>query len=228
MTSRDVHLEALTATQQRILQACAGTTSSWGTYLAGGAAVALQLGHRRSDDFDWFGPRAVPPDDLLRDVRKLGTTIEVDQNNEGTFLGRVDGVKFSVFRYRYPLLEQPLSVEGSSVASPRDIAAMKLLAITQRAVRRDYVDIHALLTQGGMSLEAMVYAFHQKFPTGDPAGVVRALNYVGDVDKGIMPEMLNRTTWEKVKKDLARAMEGFDLARALSDPHPVRASGRSR
>jgi hypothetical protein len=89
------------------------------------------------------------------------------------------------------------------------------------------VDIHALLTQGGMSLEAMVYAFRQKFPTGDPAGVVRALNYVSDVDKGVMPEMLNRTTWEKVKKDLARAMEGFDLARALSDPHPVRRPGRS-
>ena len=110
MTPRDIHLEALTATQQRILQACAGTTSSWGAYLAGGAAVALQLGHRRSDDFDWFGPRAVPPDDLLKDVRKLGSAIEVDQNSEGTFLGRVDGVKFSVFRYRYPLLEQPLAV----------------------------------------------------------------------------------------------------------------------
>ena len=226
MTIGRVHLEALTPTQRRIFQGCAKTTGAWGTYLAGGAALALQLGHRRSDDFDWFGPRAVPPADLLNDVRKLGRNIEVDQNTEGTFLGRVDGVKFSVFRYRYPLLEQPLAIEGSPVASLRDIAAMKLHAITQRAVKRDYVDIHALLAGAKLQLERMVFAFHQRFPTGDPVAVARALAYFGDVDKGVMPEMLNRTTWDKVKRDLARAMERFDLARALRGPQRSRGPDR--
>jgi hypothetical protein len=157
----------------------------------GRSRIALNFGHRRSDDFDWFGPRAVPPAELLKDVRTLGRSIEVDQNNEGTFL-----------------------------------AAMKLLAIAQRAVKRDYVDIHALLTIGGISLEAMVYAFHKKFPTGDPSTVVRALTFVGDVDKGPMPEMLNGTTWHQVKKDLARALERFDLTRALSGRHKTRGRGR--
>ncbi len=104
MNASAVHLEALTVVQRRILQACSKPTQAWGAYLAGGAAIALNFGHRRSDDFDWFGPRAVPPAELLKDVRTLGRSIEVDQNNEGTFLGHVDGVKFSVFRYRYPLL----------------------------------------------------------------------------------------------------------------------------
>ena len=201
--------------QRRILRACSKTTTAWGTYLAGGAAVALHLGHRRSDDFDWFGPRALPPEDLLKDIRTLGRTIEIDQNSEGTFLGRVDGVKFSVFRYRYALLEPAPKIEGCPVASLRDIAAMKLLAVTQRAVKRDYVDIHALLVLGKMSLDAMVDAFHQKFPTGDPSAAVRALAYFGDVDSGPMPEMLGDITWDKIKKDLARAAERFDLTRAL-------------
>jgi hypothetical protein len=213
-----VHLKALTVAQRRILRACSKPTQAWGAYLAGGAAIALNLGHRRSDDFDWFGPRAVPPAELLEDVRTLGRTIEVDQNDEGTFLGHVDGVKFSVFRYRYPLLAETIAVEGCQLASLEDIAAMKLLAVAQRAVKRDYVDIHALLTLGGLSLEAMVHAFHEKFPTGDPSVVFRALAHAGDADKGPMPEMLNGTTWEQVKKDLTGALEGFDRSRARKGP----------
>jgi hypothetical protein len=220
------HLEALTAVQRRILQACSKPTQAWGAYLAGGAAIALNFGHRRSDDFDWFGPRAVPPEELLKDVRTLGRSIEVDQNNEGTFLGHVDGVKFSVFRYRYPLLADTTAVQGCQLASLEDIAAMKLLAIAQRAVKRDYVDIHALLTIGEMSLEAMVRAFEKKFPTGDPSVALRGLAHASDVDKGPMPEMLNGTTWEHVKRDLARALERFDLTRAPTRSRKTRGPGR--
>jgi Nucleotidyl transferase AbiEii toxin, Type IV TA system len=216
--SRPAHLEALTTAQRRILRACSKPTQAWGAYLAGGAAIALSFGHRRSDDFDWFGPRAVPPAELLEDVRTLGRTVEVDQNDEGTFLGHVDGVKFSVFRYRYPLLAETIAVQGCQLASLADIAAMKLLAVAQRAVKRDYVDIHALLTIGELSLEEMVYAFHKKFPTGEPSVVLRALAHAEGADKGPMPEMLNDTTWGQVKKDLTRALERFDLSRALKGP----------
>ena len=101
-----------------------------------------------------------------------------------------------------------------------------MLAVTQRAVKRDYVDVHALVVLGEMSLEAMVHAFHQKFPAGDPSTVVRALTYVGDVDKGPMPHMLDDTTWDRVKEDLARATERFDLTRALSGRQKTRGRGR--
>jgi len=52
--------------------------------------------------------------------------------------------------------------------------------------------------------------------------VVRALSNFGDVEKAPMPEMLNGTTWEQVKRDLARALDGFDLTRALSGRHEKR------
>lgn len=103
---------------------------------------------------------------------------------------------------------------------------MKMLAVTQRAVKCEYVDVHALLVLGEMSLEAIVHAFHQKFPAGDPSTVVRALTYVGDVDKGPMSHMLNDTTWDRVKEDLAGAMERFDLTRALSGRQKTRGRGR--
>jgi hypothetical protein len=215
VTAPKWHLDVLSKTQREILEASAAPTLRWDAYLAGGTAVAIHLGHRRSDDFDWFTKRTIRPAEVLDDVRPLGRVVVVDQNEEGTFLGRVDGVKFSAFRYRYQLLEEPSTVKRCQLASLSDIAAMKLLAITQRATKRDYVDIHAMLTTGKMSLGSMIRGFARKFPTGDPSAVVRALGFFGDVDKGPMPEMLNGTTWETVKRDLARHLARLDLDQAL-------------
>jgi hypothetical protein len=92
---------------------------------------------------------------------------------------------------------------------------MKLLAVPQRATKRDYVDVHALMTLGRMPLPDMIASFRQKFPTGDARSAVRALGYFADVEKLAMHEMLNRTTWEDVKAGLSRALERLDLERAL-------------
>jgi hypothetical protein len=207
VTPRRLHLNVLTKAQRQILQACAEPAKKWEAYLAGGTAIAIQLGHRRSEDFDWFTRKTLLPGELLEDVKTLGKEVAVDQNDEGTFWARVDGVKFSAFRYRYPLLAVTIVAEGCELASLADIAAMKLLAMTQRATKRDYVDIHALVTSGALSLGSMLDSFRAKFPTGDSEAVVRALGYFGDVDKGPMPEMLNKTTWQMVTRDLGRALE---------------------
>ena len=131
------------------------------------------------------------------------------QNEEGTFLGYVGGVKFSVFRYRYPLVAPLVSIDGAQVASREDIAAMKLVAVVQRAEKRDYVDIHALLTDGKLSLKAMFRALLEKAPQLDPDVAHRALAYFVDAERTKMPQMLNATTWAKVKADLAREARRF-------------------
>lgn len=224
---RSFHAEALTDVQRRLLQASATPAADWGAYLAGGSAVALHLGHRRSVDLDWFAPRATPPHRLLESLKSIGKDISVTQNTEGTFNGHIDGVKFSVFRYTYRLLEPTLVHDGCAVAGTCDLAAMKLAAISQRTTKRDYVDVHALMKSAGLSLEAQVGAFHQKFPAADPSIPVRALGHFADVEKEPMPTMLARTTWEQVKRDLTRALERFDLNRALRTPCRTRTLDRS-
>ncbi|MDP9151983.1 MAG: hypothetical protein M3O36_18830 [Myxococcota bacterium] len=69
--------DVLTAEQQSVLLASATISHGWGAYLAGGAGLALQLGHRRSNDFDWFTLKTVPPSDLLKDLRSLGLPVQV-------------------------------------------------------------------------------------------------------------------------------------------------------
>jgi hypothetical protein len=82
-----VHFEALLPKQREVLSASAVPAKTWGAYLAGGLAVALQLGHRVSADFDWFTANTVPPDRLLGDIEATGLPVAVRQNEEGTFLG---------------------------------------------------------------------------------------------------------------------------------------------
>ncbi len=167
-------------------------------------AVALQLGHRVSADFDWFTANTIPPDKLLGDIKATGLPVAVRQNDEGTFLGKVAGLEYSVFRYRYDVVGPTREIEGCLVASLQDIGAMKLSAICQRSVKRDYVDLHAILTSGRVGLGDLVGAWNRKYSGKDVGFALRALVYFADVDKARMPEMLLKTSWEKVKADLEK------------------------
>jgi Nucleotidyl transferase AbiEii toxin, Type IV TA system len=132
-----LYWNALPAQQRKVLRACAGPTHRWKAYLAGGTALALYLGHRRSEDLDWFTPETLDPGQLLADVKAMGFPLKLVQNDTGTFLAIVGGVKFSVFRYRYPFIEPFVETKGVNLASLRDMAAMKLAALMARATKRD-------------------------------------------------------------------------------------------
>lgn len=206
-----VHLRTLPAQQQAVLSACSTASARWGAYLAGGTALALQLGHRPSEDLDWFTPETLAPAELLADVEALGLPVSVSQNDVGTFLATVGEVKFSVFRYRYrlvgPLVELSGAFEGARLAGFADLAAMKLAAVMGRATKRDYVDIHALLTLARMPLSAMLDAFRSKYPQADHRPALHALIYFADVEKQQMPIMHERTSWEDVKAGLVKAVD---------------------
>jgi hypothetical protein len=141
---------------------------------------------------------------MLDDIKATGLTVSVRQNDEGTFLGQVGGIEYSVFRYRYDVVGLAQEIEGCRVASLEDIGAMKLAAICQRSVKRDYVDLHAILTAGGVNISDLVSVWKCKYPGKDVAFALRALAYFADVDKARMPEMVSRITWEEVKTDLEK------------------------
>jgi hypothetical protein len=203
-----LYWKALSARQQEVLRACAGPTDRWRAYLAGGTALALQLGHRRSEDLDWFTPETLDPEELLADVTAMGFPVRPTQNTTGTFLATVGEVKFSVFRYRYSVLDQFVDAEGVNLASVRDLAAMKMTALIGRATKRDYIDIHALLVGKHSTLPEMIQAFEEKYPTADVSEAIRAFTFFDDV-VGDMPMMLTETTWKKVTADLIRIAESY-------------------
>jgi Nucleotidyl transferase AbiEii toxin, Type IV TA system len=195
-----VHDSVLTAAQTRVLGIVGPLARRAGFYLAGGTAMALRFGHRRSEDFDWFAPALSRPDALLSDLQAEGLSLQGTQIEAGTVISRFEGVKISFFEYRYPLLDslEPWREFETDIASPRDLGAMKLLAIAQRGSRKDFVDVYELL-RNGMVLRAMLEDFREKF-TADPVSALRGLTYFDDAEKEPMPEMLNTVEWLTTKR----------------------------
>jgi len=201
-----VHESVLTAAQTRVLRAVGPLARRAGFYLAGGTALALRFGHRRSEDFDWFVPALPRPDALLSDLQAQGLPLQDTQIEAGTVIGRIEGVKISFFEYRYPLLDSldQWPKYDTDIASLRDLGAMKLLAIAQRGSRKDFVDVYELL-QNGAAFRQMLEDFREKFKT-DPVSALRGLTYFDDAETEPMPEMLKPLEWRELSAALGQAV----------------------
>lgn len=205
------HESILTDAQKRVLRAVGPFARRAGFYLAGGTAIALRFGHRRSEDFDWFAPALSRPDTMLSDLQAEGLSLQETQLEAGTVISRIESVKISFFEFRYPLLGSPdeWSQYDTDVASVRDLAAMKLLAVAQRGSRKDFVDVYELL-QSGVALRGMLEDFREKFKT-DSISALRGLTYFDDAETEPMPEMLKPLDWRQLRLALEQAVR--DVAR---------------
>ena len=128
--------------------------------LYGGTGLALQLGHRASEDFDFFSSLGFDPDRLrsrLPFFRDLDPTdpdawVHRKRDNLEAFVNRGGAVKIAFFGGLDTLqrVEDPRRAMGSRVrvASLLDLAGMKMRVIQVRANWKDYVDIHTLASHG--------------------------------------------------------------------------------
>jgi hypothetical protein len=205
------HESILTDAQKRVLHAVGPFARRAGFYVAGGTAVALRFGHRRSEDFDWFAPALPRPDALLSDLQAQGLPLHDSQIEAGTVISRIEGVKISFFEYRYPLLDslEQWPEYDTNIASLRDLGAMKLLAVAQRGSRKDFVDVYELL-QSGVVLRGMLEDFREKFKT-DSISALRGLTYFDDAETEPLPEMLKPLDWRELRVALEQAVR--DVAR---------------
>ncbi len=180
MSNGGMHADVLPDVQRGVLRRVAEQVTQRGFYLAGGTALALQLGHRQSVDFDWFRDGAISDPTGL--AQELGLT--VTSTSENTLHSECDGVSLSFFTYRYPLLAALVSAEshGCKLASVPDIAAMKLAAITQRGTRKDYIDLVAI-GRAGTDLPSMLAAYREKYSVANIGHVLVALTWFDDADR---------------------------------------------
>ena len=196
-----MHAEILNDIQRDVLGMLAPVAHRERFHLAGGTALALHLGHRRSEDFDWFG--SVFPEDALTladRVRHDVPTFVTTAFDTGTLHGELLGVRISFLAYRYPSLKEPIYHPelGCAVASLDDIACMKLSAIAQRGAKRDFVDVYALL-RSVASLDEMIEAYKRKFSISDAGSVLMGLSYFDDAENEPMPVTRTAVTWEEMK-----------------------------
>lgn len=173
-----------------------------GLRLVGGTALALQIGHRSSVDIDLFGNKLLEESELADAMERIGTIKWINKlkNIKSVLL---DGVKTDFVNYRYHWLDKPLKKDGIRLATPKDIAAMKLSAITGRGAKKDFVDLYFLLES--FTLHEMISFFTEKYPDGSAFLVLKSLVYFEDAETDEMPRLLKAVSWDKVKKTIVAA-----------------------
>lgn len=167
-------------------------------YLAGGTAVALNLGHRLSVDLDFFSPTPEKPTLIASALANAGN-LDIFQNDEGTFNGSLNGVKLSFFLYPYRLLQDTDRFEGLSVAAFPDLVCMKLDAIASRGTKRDFVDLYFLLQKS--NIDDALELFMKKFTTQNVpiTHILKSLIYFGDAEAEGELQMKIDIDWETIK-----------------------------
>lgn len=118
-------------------------------YLAGGTALALQIGHRKSVDLDYFISNPIDTQQLrgqLEDIF-LSKTVQVTFEQKNTLWCLIDGVKVSFISRKDALLQPVAFDDRFRLASMADITVMKLSAICSREEYKDYFDLACIARQ---------------------------------------------------------------------------------
>jgi hypothetical protein len=160
-------------------------------YLMGGTAVAVHLEHRESRDLDFlFHENSVDLAALRAQIESRGEFAVTDES-PGTLCGLYGPTKVEFFHADegapQHLLEEPTVMAGLRVASLKDLMAMKLKVVRDRAEMRDYFDLKAIDEEGGVSVEEGLGLFLERYDakaTGEEIRqVIRSLGYLDDVDE---------------------------------------------
>ncbi len=176
--------------------------------LVGGTSLALQYGHRRSIDLDFFG-------DTTEDVEELTEVMHLCANQvvRGNCTKKIkafflDGVKVDVVNYRYRWIDAPVIDENLRLASPKDIAAMKVNAVMGRGTKKDFVDMYFLLKH--YSFDEIMQFYLQKYTDGSEYRALLSMSYFVDADAQPMPVMLQPIEWETIKNEIRKQVDFYN------------------
>lgn len=170
------------------------------SYLAGGTALALHLGHRYSVDLDFFTNSVFDEKTLLSELKTLPEYKE-DGTGWRTVWGKMSNTKFSLFYYQYPLVKKTVNFEGIQILQKEDIAAMKVHAVEDRGTKRDFIDLYFLAKE--FSMEQMFKFYDQKYKCLKTHKyiIIRSLNYFDEAElEEENPKMIKKVSWDEVKK----------------------------
>lgn len=199
MPDRVWHTEVMTAEAVDLLRDLGARDYMRAFYLAGGTALALHLGHRKSVDLDFFSEQTVDEDMLLSKVQDFPEFSLVAKEPQ-TLHCHIHRVKVSFIGYPYPMLGPVSEFAGVSVADPTDIACMKVSAIASRGTKRDFIDLYELAKRE--SLGTLLGNFQRKFAQANfnLVHVLKSLVYFADAEKDPAPDMLTSFSWGQVKQ----------------------------
>lgn len=200
--------EVLAPKARHLLPSLVRLAVAQGFYLAGGTALALQYGHRRSVDFDFFSRRGFSVLKVQASCTRLGdfTVVGTDR---GTLHGVLSGVRLTFLHYPYRLLWPLLRYQTLRLADPRDIAAMKLQAVASRGSKKDFFDLYELLQH--YTLADILGWFEKKYgrTAYDRLHLLKSLTYFIDAEAEPNLRLVREVSWGKVKRFIRQRVKDY-------------------
>jgi len=170
-------------------------------HLVSGTSLALQIGHRISVDLDLFGDSEINEIEFNKELSILGN-LTILKKSKNILVYAIDGVKIDFVNYPYPLLESPKVENSIRMLSLKDIAAMKLNAISGRGSKKDFIDLYFLLTI--FPLEKIFQFYSEKYTDGSTFLALKSLSYFDDAEKEEMPIMMKKMDWQTIKETVLK------------------------
>ncbi len=208
-----MHEKVLTANGLELLKEFESDPSSFFSnwILAGGTGLALHLGHRISDDFDFFRTDFPDAGELHEKLKYYGR-YETLQDASHTLTVLLRGTKLSFFRANSPFIFEGIPYLSFRIADIREIALMKLLAICNRGSRKDFIDLYIIL-RSETTLQEYFRLLPEKYGTSriNTYNILKSLTYFEDAEKEPMPRMLVPFEWEQCKAFFIRSVHSIVL-----------------
>ncbi len=178
--------------------------------LVGGTGLALQKGHRKSVDIDLFGE--IEADDIeLMNSLSVFNDLKTIHQTKNIKVFSITNIKTDIVNYPYPWLFPVIETNGIRLADIRDVAAMKVAAITNRGTKKDFIDLYFLLKD--FTVGDIVNFYLAKYNDGSEFLALRSLVYFADAESDLMPEMLMPAEWESVKLQVKTVVDAYQMKR---------------
>jgi hypothetical protein len=196
-----MHKECFPERGWKVLLKLKNLFTKYKAILAGGTALAFRIGHRISNDLDFFTDVLFNSEAIIKGIRKTGYSLSLISEGEGYLIVEVGEIKISIFKYDYPFLKKPVKYEGIPVAGILDIASMKVIAISQQGTKRDFIDLYFILQEIPFHklAEHMVRRFGKE--RVNPVHIGKSLVYFSDAESNPEPEYIKgkEESWDKIK-----------------------------
>lgn len=122
--------------------------------LVGGTALALQMGHRMSVDFDLFSEKPLSARIYSQVKREFsGFLVSRLVNLADQLTVKVNDVKIDFVYDKFKFVQPVIRFQGIQVATIAEIAAMKAYTLSFRGSNKDYVDLYFILQEKHITLE---------------------------------------------------------------------------
>lgn len=203
-----MHEEILKKKTKHLLNEIGKIKSLKSFYLAGGTALALQIRHRKSIDLDWFSQRPFLTKEIKKRLENLGK-LKIDEEKKDTLNCSLNGTKLSFFEYPYKVLFPFIKYNNIKIADLRDIACMKIDAISSRGSKKDFIDLYFLLQN--FSLESLLELFDKKYKgiEYNRLHILKSLTYFKETENQPMPIMLKKIAWLNIKKEINKKVKDY-------------------